>query len=254
MNKLHRKQWILTAAAVIVFASASLAQTTTSITLTGVGDGSVVTNPTYFGVYVDPYTATVGGTSNVSVICDDWSDNSYVPETWTAYVNTVAAATNGTATPSPLFGNGTTTYEELAWLGTQLLANPTNQTVQAEISFAIWELTYGVNGTKQEVPDPTTFLAGAANGSTYQSAISGANGLLAQAAAAVTAGYKGAGWEILTPDTGASISSPGSSTNPPQEFLVYTPESSSGILLAADMFGLLGLAIVFRRRLLRPIA
>jgi len=38
-----------------------------------------------------------------------------------------------------------------------------------------------------------------------------------------------------------------------QEFLVYAPESSSGVLLSADLLGLLALVIVFRRRLPRPI-
>jgi len=44
---------------------------------------------------------------------------------------------------------------------------------------------------------------------------------------------------------------------PPQEFIadpvVGAPESSAMILFVTDMFGLLGLCIVFRRHLLRPI-
>jgi len=249
MNKLLRKQWYSAAAAVLVFASVSLAQMTTSVTLTGTGDNSTVTNPSYFGVYVDPYTATVGGVTGTSVICDDWSDNSYVPESWTAYVNNVSSVSTATTT---LFGNNPTLYAEVAWLATTLMANPTNQTLQAEVSFAIWELTYGANGTHTEIPDPTTFLAGATNGSNYQAAISGPTGLLAQAAAAVAAGYNGAGWEILTPDTNLPITG-GSKLDPPQEFLVYTPESSAIVLFATDMLGLLGLAFVFRRRLIRTV-
>lgn len=261
MKKLHRKQWLWTAAAVTVFASASLAQTTAGVTLTGVGDGATLysSSSNYnFGVYVDPYTATVGTATNVPVICDDWSNNSYVPETWTANVYTLASINAGQA--SPLFGDTTAneiqTYDEAAWLATQLLANPTNQNLQAEVSFAIWELTYGADGTAEESPSPTAFLSNVYGGSalagtTVAAIQSQVASLLSQAATAVNNGYNGAGWEVLTPNTADSISSPGSASNPPQEFLVYTPESSSGILFAADIFGLLGLAIVFRRRLLR---
>jgi len=250
MGGFFRKTWNLGAVALALSACASFAQTT-AVTITGVGDGSSVTNPSYFGVYVDPYTATVGGVANTNVICDDWSDNTFVGESWTANVSTVASVSSGNMTPifapaaskiaSPLTPGQL--YDEVAWLATQLLANPTNSTNQAEVSFAIWELTYSYAPTPQ-MPDPKTFLSGSPNGSTYQNAISGSNGLLAQAAAAVNSGYSGAGWEILTPVAGT----PG----PPQEFLVYTPESSAMILFSADMLGLLGLVIVFRRRLFRP--
>jgi len=247
MNKVLQKQWYLTAVFVVVFASASFAQSTTSITITGVGDSSSVTNSSAgFGVYVDPYTATVGGGAPTSVICDDWSDNTDIGESWTANVSTVASVSSGNMTP--LFAPGAAQpvsvltpgqlYDEAAWLGTQLLANSNNPTKLAEYSFAIWELTYTYAPTK-ELPAPTTFLAGSPDAS-YQSAITG---LINQAEAAVAGGYSGAGWEILTPVTGT----PG----PPQEFLVYTPESSSTLMFGADLLGLLGLVLVFRRRMLR---
>jgi len=253
--------------AVIVSASASFAQTT-QMTLTGVGDGAVVWNGGS-GVYVDPYTATVGGVANTPVICDDWSDNSYVGESWTANVTPISSL--GTSS-TPLFGGSPSStppltqaqlYDEAAWLGTQLLANPTNYANQVAVSFALWELTYNATGSSMETPTPTDFLAGSA-----EAGLQNCSGqtcvatLLAEAQAAVAAGYNGEGWSIFTPNTADPITCTGSGCpNPnnsatlkaPQEFLVNTPESSSIVLLGADMLGLLALAFVFRKRLLLPI-
>jgi len=269
MNNLFRKDRCLMLSIVLLFASASFAQTT-SMSLTGVGDSDVVWGPT-FGVFVDPYTATVGGVANTSVICDDWSNNSYVGESWTANVTTVSSL--GTSS-TPMFGtlsqaNNPTLggvaltqaqlYDEVAWLGTQLLANPTNYANQVAVSFALWELTYNATGSGVEAPAPSAFLAGSAE-SGLQSTITT---LLANAQNAVlNQHYNGAGWEILTPNTSYSISCSGSgcpspnnaaTLGTPQEFLVYTPESSAVILFGTDMFGLLGLIFLFRRRLLRPV-
>lgn len=254
MSSLLRKYWYLTVAALLLFASASFAQTT--LTLTTAGDGATVGD-----VYVDPYTATIGP-SSVPVVCDDWSNNTYIQETWTANVATITSSGLPSGA-SPMFGNNSTLYNEVAWLATQLMTLPNtgNATTQAEISFAIWELTYGQNGTNEEMPSPTSYLATYAPGD--QSAV---NTYLAEAQAAVANGYIGSGWSILTPNTSDSITCSGSPcpTTPPQEFLVETsllpnggpvqaPESSTVILLGADMFGLLGLVFVYRRRLIQPI-
>jgi len=257
MNSLFRKYWYLTVVSILFFASASFAQTT-SMDLTGVGNGAVVWDSSS-GVYVDPYTATVGGVANTPVICDDWSNNSYLGESWTASVTTVSSL--GTSS-TPMFGtlsqgNNPTPgavaltqaqlYDEVAWLASQLLANPTNYNTQVATSFALWELTYNATGSLQEAPSPTAFLAGSAE-SGLQSTV---NTLLADAQNAVlNQNYNGSDWEILTPVPNTSIPA-GDGT--PQEFLVYTPESSAVILFGADMLGLLGLAIVFRRRLVRTI-
>lgn len=68
------------------------AQTTTTFNLTGVQGESLA------GVYTSPYLGNVGGTpdpnsnpaTTIPVICDDFSDNSYLPESWTANVTTLA--------------------------------------------------------------------------------------------------------------------------------------------------------------------
>jgi len=268
MSSLLRKYWYLTVVALLLFSSASFAQTTT-LTLTTAGDGATVG-----GVYVDPYTATIGLTS-VPVVCDDWSNNTYIQETWTANVATMTSSglPSGAA---PMFGNNSTLYNEVAWLATQLMTLPNTgtPTIQAEISFALWDLTYGANGTNQETPSPLAYLA-AAEG--YAETTAGFNACLAaQNAVCVGANtylteaenegsFNASGWSILTPNTNDSITCSGSPcpSTPPQEFLVETsllpnggpiqaPESSTVILLGADMFGLLGLAFVYRRRLIQP--
>jgi hypothetical protein len=228
MNSVFRKSGYLTALAVVFFASASFAQTTTKITITGVGDGANLD-----GAYVDPYNAVIGtGSSAVSTyaICDDWSDNTSVGQSWTANVYNLATAGNS-SNGNPLFGNNQGLYNELAWLGTQLLANPMNTANQDVISFAMWELTWSSYPYAPEAPPSI--------GSEQQAVTAELN------LANTHTNFNGSGWEILTPTPGG----PGE----PQEFLVYTPESSAVVLFGADMFGLLGLAFVFRRRMLRPI-
>jgi len=243
-NQLQR-QWYLTAAAVLVFASASFAQATTSMSLTGVGNGATVGD-----VYVDPYTGTVGGVAGTSVICDDWSNNSYVGESWTANViNAAAVASSGT----PMFGDNQALYNELAWLGSKLLASPTNPTLQAEISFAMWALTYGANGTSTDSTSPLTYLS--EYGTSAE--LAAAQNYLCEAAGATITGctgtgegnYNAAGWEILTPAGQGTCN--GSPCGTPQEFLVYTPESPTAILLGADLLGLATLIFLFRRRMAR---
>jgi len=260
MSSLLRKYWFLTLGALLFFASASLAQTTT-MTLTGVGNGATVGD-----VYVNPYTATIGSTTGVSVICDDWSDNTYDPETWTANVNAVSSLTS-TTSPAPLFGDNPKLYNEAAWLASQLMANSGNQTLQDEISFALWQLTWGQNGTKEENPGPLDYLANtlgstsaiyygaeeyfdAARGGTWT--INGVTYNYGQGEGS----YNASGWVIYTP-TGPGTCSTGTTCGTPQEFLVdptvTAPESSPAILLGVDMLGLLALVFVFRRRLVRPI-
>lgn len=246
MNSLFRRSWYLTAIAVLVSAAASFAGTTT-ISLTGVGNGATLWDGSS-GVYVNPYTATVGGVPNTPVICDDWSDNSYVGTTWTANVSNVGP---GGLTPSTtlLFGNapnpGPLTqaqlYQQVAFLATLLLQNNGNADMQAGISFAIWNLTYPYN-TNQETPSPSSFLAGS-NNSGAQADYTWAMNQLTNAIN--TNSLAGAySFEILTP----------TQTGVAQEFLVQTPESSTIVMLGADLLGVLALALFFRRRVFQPIS
>ena len=241
VSKSAKRYWQL-AAGILVLACSAAAQSTVSMTLTGVGDGQTLGD-----VYVDPYTATVNGIANTTVICDDWSNNSYLDESWTATLLSVPSI--GSSSPgTPMFYNGSNQglYNELAWLGSQLLANPTNPTTQTEVSFAIWDLTYGVNGTTEESPAPLTFLADNLQGGVTNSEYTATTTLISEAAGET--GYNAAGWEVLTPVSGTSIPL---ADGIPQEFLVYTPEPSGAMLLGVDMLGVAFLAFFFRRWLLR---
>jgi len=213
----------------------------TSMQLTGVGDSVTVGN-----VYVDPYAATVGGAANQSVICDDWSNNTYFNETWTADIvnaSTVGSSSYGT----PMFGNNQSLYNSLAWLGAQLLANPTNATEQTEISFAMWDLSYGINGNT-EWPDPLTYLSQNQNSSPQcrnltVSCYQGTLNLIAQAG--TEGNYNSAGWEILNPEAGSQNKGYGT----PQEFMLFVPapEASQAAVLAGDLL-LFGVAVLVLRR------
>ena len=59
-----------------------------SVTLTGVS-GGIQGN-----VYTSPYYATVGNTANVPIVCDDYSHEVYMGESWTAAVSTFADLSN----------------------------------------------------------------------------------------------------------------------------------------------------------------
>lgn len=228
-------------AAIFVSTAVGLRAQTTTMDLTGVGDGYTVGD-----VYVDPYTATVGGVAGTPVICDDWSNNSYLDETWTATVINASPLSGGT----PMFGSNQSLYNELAWLGAQLLASPKNENQQAEISFAMWQLTYGANGTSEEDPSPFTFLDD--YGTSTQ--ITGAQGYLCEAGGtseqgcsmykgSTEANYNSAGWEILTPVPGSQDKE----YSTPQEFMTYVPESSQYAILGADLL-LFATAVLILRR------
>jgi len=257
---------------VAAFLSASAAFGQVPMQLTGTGDSLVVQGVyqgSSTGIYADPYTATVGTANNVPVICDDWSNNTYSNESWKATAITVASLNSGTNATAPMFGalsalnNPTPSgaaltqaelYDEIAYLSSQLLSNPTNNANQVATSFALWELTYQAAGSNVDPTSPTSFLGSSTQWKSIQNCTSpcvSVNSLLTAAQNAVlNNGYTGQGWEILTPIPGSS-NPLGDGT--PQEFMVYTPESSTAILFGADMIGLLALAFVFRRRLLVPL-
>jgi hypothetical protein len=259
MGSVLRKYWFLTLVSLLFFASTGLAQQDT-ITFENGG--------VYPGVgpaYVNPYSGLVNGVST-PMICDDWADEVYVGETWTANVTNITSLGSSTQNP-PYFTNTNASaystlagiklgpltqgqlYDAVANLGSEMLALPSGDTSdQTALSYAIWELTCATTGASC-ADQPFNAIYGTSFFSTASADLS----------AAVTQAesnnpFNAAGWEILTP-TGPGTCSGGApgGCGEPQEFLVYAPESSPGILLGADMIGLLGLVFLFRRRLLRPI-
>lgn len=256
MKRLLRPYWFLTAAAVLLCASASFAQVT--MTLTGVNGSTAGTSPT---VYTNPYYGTINGVS-ATIICDDYADDSFFNETWQA--NAIAETTAGASviqnvTPQvkwvdPQTGKNTAAltqqlYNEMSWLAIQMLAAAPGQP-QEDYSFAIWQLacqsaTSVTVGNFPCSPSPISTL-GSADQAIVNQDIANAAGHANDVFSNVT---------IYTPVAGTGMcgSAPCPSTTP-QEFIVVTPESSTIVMLGADLLGLLAFAYFFRRRLVLPVS
>ena len=210
----------LVAGAVLLFAPAALADgVTVSMLLTSPG-----TNGAMAGVYVGPYVAMVNGVST-PIVCDDYVDESYLNESWTANVSTLADL-SGTKWGS--LCNATTLYEEAAWLTEQLVSAPPSQA--GDIQFAIWALfdpsaVDGLSLTDQGI----------------------VQGWLTQVEGMSFSTSEFPNILIYTPNTNYSIECNGQpcANTPPQEFMVDTPEPGElGLLL----IGLTAIAIgVFRK-------
>ena len=131
-------------AAGVLICSATGGFAATNFTLTSAGPANLG------GVYTSPYIATIDTTRNVRVICDDFTDDVFVGESWTV------TATN--LSQLPLVGSSSpvlwdtadtsaagqqkqvTDYITAAILAEQLVTlNPS--TLQAELlSYAIWDV------------------------------------------------------------------------------------------------------------------
>jgi len=221
------------------------ASTTADFDLNGVGSGANLA-----GVYTSPYSGSINYGSTVPVICDDFSDESYVPEDWTAYVTSLSSITSGTADTSVLKWQGSydglnqaQAYEAAALLSVDILTN--TGTAQEDYSFALWALfdPYG-NGTT----DLGAFGQLAYYGDT--SDLSNAGIYLNNAVAAAKAGtvdLSNYDVTIYSYDTGAHGAC-GTSCSPPQEFItVSTAEPPAPALLGVDLLGLAGLILIARR-------
>lgn len=228
-----------TAAILALLAPSAFAQV--SITLTAPGAGNVIDN-----VYTSPYTGTVNGVAGVPIICDDFADDSYINESWTATVSTVADLASNVKWASD-GANEQQDYDEAAWLAEQLLspAYSNNPTTTGYISYAIWlaldpsDVTSYLTST---YPDPTT--------------LSNAQSWLNQASEQSYSAGEFSNVLVYTPDTNDPVTcnGVGCPTAPPQEFLrVVTPEAPTPVLLAVDLLGFMALVGFLRKRTTRAI-
>ncbi|MEO7145901.1 MAG: hypothetical protein ABI165_20600 [Bryobacteraceae bacterium] len=223
--------------------------------LTGAGNNVMA------GIYVGPYYAYINNNGvSTPVICDDFADESFLPDTWTAdiftppdYVTTRDAQKWNLLTPAQQGGYTVAqNYDAVGYLASEMLANSNNQSVVGELDFALWNvfdptaipyLANAYSGTCS-VSNPAACYAGAAN-AYYADARSAVSGDMNTGFTSYISGYS-----IYSPDQGYPYV-PGNA-GPPQEFLVRMPEPPALAILGLDMSGLAGLVFLLRRRMRRP--
>jgi hypothetical protein len=147
MKSLIRANWCaLIALTVVPLACGPLAaQSTATFLLNSAGSGSNLG-----GVYTSPYTGEINGGTTIPVICDDFADDSFVPEQWTAYVTSLSSLDSGTDSNTSELNwqnsaptvDGTLSqvqaYNAAALLSIGILTS--TGTAQEEYSFALWDL------------------------------------------------------------------------------------------------------------------
>jgi hypothetical protein len=174
---------------------------------------SVQVNGTYAfasnGYGIPPYGGTLNGQS-AAFYCVDFSATIKAGDAWTVWVTSLT----GTTFSATKLGNQTA-YLEMAWLVTQMMST-SNQLLQAKDQYAIWSLTGGPNpfGTNSS--------------------------LMVAALSAVNAGFKGQGFQILTP-TGSTG----------QEFLIFNVPEPKALLML--VIGLIILATLQREKMLAAL-
>ena len=231
MKRVFGTCWLVGLAALFL-APGATAQT--SMELTGPPPGN-----TYDSIYVSPYYATVGGSTNVPVICDDFGDDTSIGDHWTATPSTFPTSTSGPiATSWGLAGGTLKQYDEVAWLALALLSlpssvQPANALTQQVIdSFAIWAV-FDPTGVASYLNSNPLSSNAALCADIFGSAgctsawVASDGGLLASAyyAPVPSGGYS---MEVLSPDgSGGSVCKAGTDACPAQEFIAMVPEGGA---------------------------
>jgi hypothetical protein len=270
--KLRPIRTSLLALTAIAFAGSAFAAQTTTFTMLGYPSG--VQGPVMGGVYTSPYYAQVGNGGVIPVICDDFVDNTYFSESWTAYVTQLSAIPLSGTISSPNYTNGTIppsltpnlnqaqAYTTAAYLALEILrtdqSTTTGQQAAGDLSYAMWGLFDPAIFTQQNgttcslqngegclsAGDYTNAMNDLTTAWSYVNAnnLNPTNFLAAEGLNSVT---------IYSYDVnaGAPTCSGGPCPSaPPQEFIaVSVPEPSLLANLAVDFAGLLGLFLVGRR-------
>jgi len=243
------------------------------LTLTSVGS-TTFPSDAHAGVYVDPYVGTLaadgGQQPDVAVICDDFADDTYVGEVWTAvasmYDPANAHSLDGTRMSqlSGVTGGALVTdYSEVAYLSEELLAHTGDSSdallQRIYISFAIWSIfdANGLANDSQKRTGVNPWLLAQDDPANYAADASAIQGYLTDAANHIAAGTADlANVIIYSPQAWVS----GPTDGLPQEFLVVTsngtpiswglPEGSALPYLPFDLLALFGGIFLLRKRIL----
>jgi hypothetical protein len=261
----------------VCFAAGALAQpclttdTTCSLQLMAPPPG-----PSMAGFYIDPYTALIGRAGqtvapingvSTSVICDDFEANiSTSTPPWQANQITLGSLLTadsggvGAGSTAVKFDQGSAAaqalaYVEGAYLATQIFAQAqaNNTTAQGEYTYAIWELF-----------DPGVALNWLANNNNDQGAAAAQAGTYLGQALQFAQSFNGnystlsssqsclncLSMFIYTP-TQAGIQELDAFDPIAPAAVAATPEPSAIALLAVYLLSLIGLILIFRRRVVR---
>ena len=197
-----------------------------NIQLVGVGGNNAE------GVYTVPYYLTINDSGQIAVMCDDYTHDVSMNETWTATIITNLTSSNyQTTRPGATTANGgygldfthtVSVYAELFWLYAQWQLHPGDANA---VNFAAWKIL-------DTTLDISTVSGGLAT-TYYNDAVNDHKNDSLSA-------YN---YEIITPTNLLSGNGPHGSS--PQEYITLVPEPNTLTLLGAAM---LGLAVLSRRK------
>jgi hypothetical protein len=245
-----QQRCLVIAVALVCFVTGSFADV--NITLTGPPPG-----PSMGGVYTSPYTASIDGVST-SVICDDFTSDSFQGLSWAATATDLGMLTGGTASTSVKFEQSDAAtqqfdYSVISYLSVELMqvdqSTSAGQTAAGEMSYAIWDVFDPAADLSS--PDPLTGPELAAIGNPLEGYTSG---YLYNAEQEVTT--LGLTPTNFSARTGYNVTIYTATPNQDftQEFVsVSAPEPSAPALFGVYLSGLVGLIFLYRRRVVRAV-
>ena len=255
MRNAMPKAVCLATAFVICFATGALAATTVQLTIKS-ASAPDLTSGAMGGVYTSPYTGQINGGALIPIICDDFYDDIYPPQTWTALATNLAQL--GASTTNDVYfdqgggglrSDGSTTqqfdYMTAAVLAEEIL-NTTNETTRGVLSFALWG-----------VFDPSLLVASNPKNldlTAVTKALQDAQGTVATNLDPKNGGADGypstfSNVTIYSATLDGTTPMALGTKNRPQEFLVVSmAEPSAPVLLLVDLLAVLSLVCFFRKR------